>query len=207
MQTAVLPADEPKTIAIAAEILRSSGLVAFPTDTVYGVGALVTNSQAIEKLYLAKGRDFNKAIAVLFAEMAQLSGVVKRLNKTARLLAASFWPGALTLVVKKHPDLPSNLTPDETIGVRMPDHLITLRLLKAAGPLAVTSANLAGAENSTTAAQVLAQLGGKVELIQDGERTQGGQPSTVVDCTSRKLRILRQGPVSETALLQTLARS
>ena len=118
------------------------------------------------------------------------------MNDMAMRLAQRFWPGPLTLVVAGHPSLPANLSPRPTVGVRMPDHPVALTLLRRAGPLAVTSANLSGAPNASTAQEVLAQLQGRVALILDGGKTPGGLPSTVLDCTGSQPVILRQGPIT-----------
>ena len=113
----------------------------------------------------------------------------------ALALASAHWPGALTLIVPRHPSLPADLSPLPTLGIRIPDHPAALALLQAAGPLAVTSANLSGQADTTTAKEVLAQLDGRVDLVLDGGKTPGGIPSTVVDLTGSEPRILRQGPV------------
>ncbi len=183
-------------MSIGLELLRRGELVAFPTDTVYGLGALAFKEQAIEGLFAVKGRDIGKAIAVLVGDLADLPIVTGAINEAVRLLAARFWPGPLTLVVPRHPSLPDIISPNQTIGVRMPDHPIALRLLNLSGPLAVTSANLSGAASAVTAQEVLAQLGGRIPLILDGGRTPGGQPSTVIDCTGPELVLLRPGPLT-----------
>ncbi len=196
MKTILLPADHPDTLPTALDFLRRGELVAFPTDTVYGLGADLHNFQAIEGLYLAKGREASKAIAVLVGSPADLAGVAGELPENAQRLAQRFWPGPLTLVVPRHPGLPDNLSIDPTVGVRMPAHPFALALLEAAGPLAVTSANLSGAASPVTASEVITQLEGRITLVVDGGTTPGGIPSTVVDCTTPQLRILREGPVS-----------
>jgi L-threonylcarbamoyladenylate synthase len=196
MQTLVLPASQPEAIKRALDLLRRGELVAFPTDTVYGLAADVHNPQAIERLFLAKERAASKAIAVLVGSAQALAQVALHMPETAKRLAAAFWPGPLTVVVERHPDLPQNLSPLPTIGVRMPDHPIALALLNAAGPLAVTSANISNAANTASAQAVLEQLGGRIGLILDGGQTPGGTPSTVVDCTQPELKILRIGPIS-----------
>ena len=175
--------------------------MAFPTDTVYGLGAMLFDFQAVEQLYLVKGRDAAKAIAVLLGSEADLSHVTRELGDVAARLAHRFWPGPLTLVVPAHPALPANLSPLPTVGVRMPDHPVALALLRLTGPLAVTSANLSGQPSTRTADEVSAQLGGLIPLILDGGQTPGGLPSTVVDCTGTELVILRQGPISEQQLI------
>lgn len=204
MKTQVISANHPTAILQARDVLRHGGLVAFPTDTVYGLAAPAFDPSGIERLYAAKGRNSSKAIAVLLAGLADLDRVTVRLPSQARALAARFWPGPLTLVVPRHPDLPDVLSPLPTVGVRIPDHPVALRLLRAVGPLAVTSANLSGEVNTTTAEEVLAQLDGRIHLLLDGGRTPGGQPSTVVDCTTPDLRVLRAGPISEKALRAAL---
>ena len=200
MQTKIIPADHPealeRALSRALEILQQGGLVAFPTDTVYGLGAFISLPQAIDKIFVVKGRDTAKAIAVLLGSPAALPQVTSTMSPAAQRLAQRFWPGALTLVVGRRPDLPANLSPTPTIGVRMPDHPLALALLNRAGPLAVTSANLSGAANTQTAQEVFEQLHGRIPLILDGGRTPGGAPSTVVDCTSPELPVLRSGPIT-----------
>jgi L-threonylcarbamoyladenylate synthase len=205
MKTEVLPIELPDSINRAHAVLQAGGLVAFPTDTVYGVGGMVFNPDSIQRLYEAKVRQEEKAIPVLIGESADFIRVAKRLNEMTHALAARFWPGALTLVVFKRSQLPPNLSPDNTIGVRMPDHPVALSLLRTTGPLAVTSANLSGQANTTTAQDVLQQLDGRIDLILDGGRTPGGQPSTVVLCTGRRPIILREGPVGMLEIESVLA--
>lgn len=204
-ETVVLPANDPASIRRAVEILGQGGLVAFPTDTVYGVGALVSKPQAIAQLYVVKGRGGEKAIPILLSDVAQLSQVAFEVSEMARRLAARFWPGPLTLVLPKRPSLPEVISSQPTIGVRMPDHPIALALMRQTGPLAVTSANLSGGENAVSALQVLGQLGGRIPLILDGGQTPGGSPSTVVDCTAMGPRILRSGPISLQQILDALS--
>jgi L-threonylcarbamoyladenylate synthase len=196
MNTLVLPASDPSVITRALEVLRSDGLVVFPTDTVYGVAAGAFSERGIDRLYEAKGREAAKAIPVLLGSPDQLGQVAVNLPPYARRLAARFWPGAMTLVVPRHPGLPPNLSQTPTVGVRMPDHPLALALLRLSGPLATTSANLSGGPNPLTAQDALAQLDGRVDLVIDGGACPGGLPSTVVDATQPNLVILRQGPIS-----------
>ena len=177
-------------------MLRSGGLVAFPTDTVYGLGALAFHGNAAEALYLAKERPAERAIPILLADADSLSAVAVDVSKNAMALAARFWPGALTLVLLKHPDVPRAVSPYKTVAVRVPDHPVANALLVAAGPLAVTSANLAGRPPTRNAEEVADQLRGRVGLILDGGVAPGGQPSTIVDCTKDELVILRPGPLT-----------
>ncbi len=195
MKTEVVSTSNPRALKSALAVLRAGGLVAFPTDTVYGLAADILQPQAIQRLYDAKGRDAAKAVAVLVGSLEQVEQITAGLTAPAARLAARFWPGALTLVLPKRPGLPENLSTLPTVGVRMPDHAFALALLRAAGPLAVSSANLSGQASPQTADEVLAQLEGRIELLLDGGACPGGVPSTVVDCTGADLRILRQGAI------------
>ena len=196
MKTLVLPVSSLDTLPRALEILRGGGLVAFPTDTVYGVGSLAFKAAAVESIYSAKNRLNEKAIPVLLGGAEDLAKVVASIPPMALTLAARFWPGPLTLVVPKHPDLPEAVSATATVGVRVPDHPAARRLLQAAGPMAVTSANLSGQASPSTAEEVFEQLSGRIALILDGGRTPGGVPSTVVDCVGAELKVLREGPVT-----------
>ncbi len=204
MLTEILKAGYPGALDHAADVLQHGGLVAFPTDTVYGLAALPFSSEYVEGLFSAKGRNNTRAIAILIGEYADLDRIVDRFDDKSARLAHHFWPGPLTLVVPKHSGLPEELSPDTTIGVRMPDNPVALALLRKIGPLAVTSANISGQENSNTAEEVIRQLNGRVHLILDGGRTSGGIPSTVVNCTSASLVILREGPISLEAIESAL---
>jgi L-threonylcarbamoyladenylate synthase len=206
MQTEVLPAQDPAAVRYAADVLRHDGLVAFPTDTVYGVGALVFREAAVQRLYRVKGRSTDKAIAVLVAHNADLLNIAGTLTASAQLMAQKFWPGPVTLVVPKHPLLPKAVSPLPTVGVRQPNHPLVRQLLTLTGPLAVTSANRSGDANTLTAQEVLAQLNGRIDLILDGGRVNGGVPSTVVDCTRDDPVILREGPVSAEQIAEALKR-
>jgi L-threonylcarbamoyladenylate synthase len=197
VKTEILPAQEPGIFAQALAVLQGGGLVAFPTDTVYGVGALAFNGAAVGSIYIAKDRPVEKAIPVLIGDQADLAKVTLNVPVAAARLAARFWPGPLTLVVPKHPDLPETVSVTSTVGVRVPDHAVARELLLATGPMAVTSANLSGQPSPSTAQEVFEQLGGRIALIIDGGRTPGGVPSTVVDCTGTEHHILRLGPILE----------
>lgn len=205
MITELMRADRPLALRHAADVLQHGGLVAFPTDTVYGLAALPFQAETVERLYIVKARNSERAIAVLLGDISQLNKVAGQLSPTALRLAERFWPGPLTLVVPRLPTLPEILSANPTIGVRIPDHPVALALLKLTGPLAVTSANLSGKENASTAKEVLAQLGGRFHLILDGGQTPGGMPSTVIDCTKPGLTILREGPIRLKELQAALA--
>jgi len=180
----------------ALQVLRSGGLVAFPTDTVYGVGALAFAADAVARLYWAKERPAERAIPILLGRASDVGTVAEDVSDMATTLARRFWPGPLTLVVRKAPDVPNSVASGPTVGVRVPDHAIALAILQAAGPMAVTSANVSGQVPARTAREVTAQLDAKVDLVVDGGMTPGGIPSTVLDCTREVPRILRPGPIS-----------
>lgn len=205
MQTDILPASSSNTISQAYEFLQKGGLVAFPTDTVYGVGALAFDGKAVESIYAAKDRPAEKAIPVLIGDPDDLETVGVRIPDVARKLAIRFWPGPLTILVPKRADLPAAVSATPTVGVRVPDHEVARALLRATGPMAVTSANISGAQSPVTAQEVYEQLGGRIALIIDGGRTPGGVPSTLVDCTLPELKILREGPISGDELRSALS--
>lgn len=205
MKTEILSTGHPSAIPHALDVLIHDGLVVFPTDTVYGLAALPFRTHSIERLYAAKGRASQKAIGILLGDLAHLPQVTSTMSPMATCLAERFWPGPLTLVVLRHPDLPLALTNNETIGVRMPNHPAALALLQQSGPLAVTSANLSGKANTFTAQEVLEQLSGRVHLVLDGGQVQGGVPSTVVDCTGAEPKLLRPGPITLETIQAALA--
>ncbi len=188
----------------AIEVLAQGDLVAFPTDTVYGLGADAFNDQAVRKLYLAKGRSQEKAIPVLVANLEQFVDIVDRTTLPAMRLVEKFWPGPLTIVLRQASDLADAISAYGTVGVRIPDHPVAQELIHAAGPLAVTSANRSGDTEACTAEEIETNMGAQVDLIVDGGRTPGGQPSTVVDCTQDPPRILRVGPISEEEIRSVL---
>ncbi|UCD41216.1 MAG: threonylcarbamoyl-AMP synthase [Chloroflexota bacterium] len=205
MNTDIIKSDHPVALPHALDVLRNGGLVAFPTDTVYGLAALPTEVEFVERLYTAKGRESTRAIAILLSSPAELAQVTVSPSKSAMKLAEKFWPGPLTIIIPRHPALPDILSPNPNIGVRIPDHDFALQLLKAAGPLGVTSANISGRENTLTAQEVVQQLDGKIHLVIDGGESPGSVPSTVIDCTTPKPVILRPGPISQEEVLEALS--
>jgi L-threonylcarbamoyladenylate synthase len=204
MQTKIISTQDPDAIPIAIKTLNQGGLIAFPTDTVYGLACPVNSETGIEQLFVAKDRPANKAIAVLVGSYEQIATITPEPGPNARKLAERYWPGALTLVVEKHSQLPENISPFPTVGVRMPNHPFAIQLLLAYGPLATTSANLSGGKNPSKAEDVLDQLDGRIDLVIDGGATPGGIPSTVVDCTTSQVKILRLGAISEKDIFKVI---
>jgi len=202
MKTQVISATHPEAIALACEVIRSGGLIAFPTDTLYGLGCDPHLPTALQQIYAAKGRSASKAIPVLISRTDQLESLVSGLPEQSTRLMERWWPGALTLVLPKNPDLPPDLTPYPGLAVRMPDHPVALSLLDQTGPLAVTSANLSDHENPQDAQGVLAQLDGVVDLVLDGGSLLGGQASTIIDCMASEPKLLREGPIPFSAILE-----
>ena len=205
METVVVKADNDTAIPLALETLRSGNLVAFPTDTVYGLAADPFNISAIIKLFESKGREYNKAIAILVGSMEQVDLIAENFTENAKKLTARFWPGGLTVIVPKRKDIPDLLSSNQSIGIRMPDHEVALKLLQQFGPLATTSANISGGPNSHNAADVLQQLNNRIPLVLDGGECPGGTPSTVVDCTIEQLHIMRFGPITEEQMEAAIA--
>ena len=201
MKTEIIPAYE---IQAALKILQNGGIVAFPTDTVYGLGALAFNNTAIESIYKAKNRPIEKAIPILIGDLSDFEKVADDIPNMALRFASRFWPGPLTCIVPKKQTLPLAVSATSTVAVRIPDHVDARALLRAADPMAVTSANISGGQNPSTAQEVYNQLNGRIPLILDGGTTQGGIPSTLVDCTGELPMILREGPITLDELLSAL---
>ncbi len=202
-----LPLNQTTDLSLALDFLDKGEIIAFPTDTVYGIGVRLSSRIGIEKLFRIKGRSPQKAIAVLIGGIDQLPLVVKSVPPSGLRLADQFWPGALTLVLPKREDLPENVSPYPTIGVRMPDHSLISELIKMTGPLATTSANLSGGKDPLSPQDVLEQLGDNFGLLLDGGMTAGGIPSTVVDCTQSPPVVLRQGSISTEDILKVVMSS
>jgi L-threonylcarbamoyladenylate synthase len=191
----------------AVDVLRAGGIVALPTDTVYGIAVALDTPGGIEALFAAKDRPPERGIVLLLDDAAQ-APAVGEWPATAAALAAAFWPGGLTLIVPQRPDvtLPSVLTGGAaTIGLRVPDHAAPRALAAAIGPLPTTSANRSGRPEARDAAAIVDQLGVAIALVLDGGPARGGQPSTVVDCSVDPPRILRPGAVPDAAIRAALA--
>ncbi len=182
----------------AAQFIRQGEVVAFPTETVYGLGANVFDEAAIRKIFQAKGRPTDNPLIAHVANLAQLQTLTTHFPESAAQLIATFFPGPLTLVLPKHPDVPLLATAGlQTIGVRMPQHTLALAFMDACGvPLVAPSANLSGRPSPTTWQAVQADLEGRIACILQGAQTEVGLESTVVDCTGEAPVILRAGAVT-----------
>lgn len=190
--------DIKEQIKKGVAILKQGGLVAFPTDTVYGLGACAYIPQAVERVYQVKGRPKDMALPLLVANNTQISEVAENIPPVAWLLIRRFLPGALTLVLPKSRLVLDVVTAGgKTVGVRIPAHPVPIALIEGlAAPIVGTSANLTGQPSPLTADEVYAQLGDKVDLIIDGGRCPGGRESTVVDVTGETPVVLREGAIS-----------
>jgi L-threonylcarbamoyladenylate synthase len=207
--TARIVLDDTAGRAAAAEVLRSGGIVALPTDTVYGIAVALETPGGVEALFAAKRRPPDKGIMLLLADAAQ-APEIGQWPPVAADLAAAFWPGGLTVIVPQRPDvpLPAALTAGaSTIGLRVPDHPAPRALAAAVGPIPTTSANVSGVPEARDAAGIVDQLGEAVALVLDGGPAHGGPASTVVDCTVEPPRILRIGAVPAAEIERVLGRS
>jgi L-threonylcarbamoyladenylate synthase len=202
MNTIILNVDsikpESTKIEKAVEMLKLGNLVAFPTDTVYGIGADAFNRSAVERIFTAKGRDSRKPLQVLIADKNDLNLIVEKQSDILYRLVDKFFPGALTIVMPARTDFPRWGTCGlDTVGVRMPSNPIALEMIKAFGrPISATSANISGIPDPKNAQQVLEYLDGKIDLILDGGSTPDDVPSTVIDISVNPPKILRQGKLN-----------
>jgi L-threonylcarbamoyladenylate synthase len=189
-------APDPAALGQAADVLRAGGLVAFPTETFYGLGADALADAAVAEIFVVKARAESKPVLVLVDSVKMVEGLAE-VSDRARRLMARHWPGALTLVVTARGELPPQLTGGTgTVGVRLSPHPVARGLVRAfGGPVTAPSANTSGAPPPTTAGDVLRAFRGSVALVLDGGSTPGGQPSTVIDLSVDPPHVIRQGAV------------
>jgi len=199
-------APDPEIIGRAAAVIRRGGLVAFPTETVYGLGANALDARAVRRVFEVKGRPPDNPLIVHVAAASEMAGLVRKVPPVALQLGERFWPGPLTLVLPAAPGVPREVTAGlDTVAVRMPAHPVALALIRAAGvPVAAPSANTSGRPSPTTAAHVFEDLGGKIEIILDGGPAPVGVESTVLDLTTDVPTVLRPGGVTVEALAAVL---
>jgi len=188
---------DPDAIAQAAALIRGGEVVGMPTETVYGLAGDARNPQAVQAIFVAKGRPTTDPLIVHIADYAQLVGIVGQLPSSFALLSEAFWPGPLTMLVPKHPTLDPAITAGrDSVAVRMPRHAVALALIRASDcPLVAPSANLFSHPSPTTADHVLNDLDGRIAAVLDAGSTTIGVESTIIDLTSTPPRILRQGGV------------
>lgn len=201
-ETLCLDANDPTAVDRAVALLQSGEAVAFPTDTVYGLGAHAFLLHAVARLFAAKGRPGRRAIPLLLPDAEAMRHVCVAIPDLAWELARHFWPGGLSLVLQRAAHLPDLVTAGgPTVAVRVPNQELVRHLCqRLAAPLATTSANRHGAPDALTATQVLEELAGKVPLVLDGGACRGGVASTVLDLTVSPPALLRPGPISAAAL-------
>ena len=187
-----------KLINRAVEVVRAGGVIAYPTETFYGLGVNALNREAIKKIYTIKKRSFTQPLLILIPDRNVLSQYVKDIPGIAMKLINKFWPGPLTLVFSASPDLPPLLCAHtQKIAIRISSHPIAQALVKSFNfPITSTSANISGYPSPTTPDEVSLQLKGKVDLIIDGGQTSGGKPSTIIDVTQFPPRLVREGAIS-----------
>ena len=200
---------EPEKIDEAVAILKSGGVIGFPTETFYGLGADARNEAAIGKIFDIKGRDFKNPILVVIGGPQQMKALTDEIPQDAKTLMDRFWPGPLTIVLRASASVSPRLTAGiGRIGVRFTSHPVARELSRAlGGPITATSANLSGAPECSSSAAVLAQLEGRIDAVVDGGRTPGGKGSTIVDVTGETVQILREGVIPPAIILDTLEKA
>ena len=197
------PSQSEEAIRQAAQLIVNGGVVAFPTETFYGLAALATDYQVIDRLYQLKKRSVQKSLSILIADLAELADWIETIPKQALHLTARFWPGPLTLVFAAAIHLPTNLTADTgKIGVRISSHPVAQALVREVGaPITATSANRSRSPSCRSAGEVITQLGSDLEAILDAGLTPGGKVSTIADVTTRPPEILRIGAIAAQEVL------
>ena len=197
------PAHPEKAFSRCRDVIRAGGLIVYPTDTLYGLGADPRNPEAVRKLFAIKGRQADQPILLLIRDPDEVPDWAAVITPRAEGLMKKFWPGPLTLVFKAKPGVMVELTGgSETIGLRVPGNELTRLLLASLGTaLTGTSANISGGQNPRTAREAAEAIGGMVDLVLDGGRTEGGNPSTVVDVSGDEPRMIREGAIPSREIL------
>ncbi len=186
-----------KQVELAVEIMKKGGIVAYPTDTIYGLGADIRNDVAVQKIFAAKRRPANQPLPILLADVSQVENVARDIPDVARRLAQQLWPGSLTIVLHRSNTVPDAVTGGgDKVAVRIPQHPVPIALIRGLGtPITGTSANVSGKPNPVSAHDVRDQLGDCIDMIIDGGRCPGDTPSTVVDVTGEYPAIIRDGAI------------
>lgn len=208
MNTLIIDKTDGKSLLPAAEIIKKGGIVAFPTETVYGLGASAYNENAIKKIYKAKGRPSDNPLIVHISGIEEITKVAREIPENARKLLEKFAPGPFTLILKKQPDIPDIVTAGlDTVGVRIPKNATARAFINLAGvPIAAPSANISGKPSPTKAEHVIADLGGKADAIICGEDSDVGVESTIIDVTGEIPVILRPGGITKEDILSVCDR-
>lgn len=190
---------EPERISQAADIIRAGGVIGYPTETVYGIGANIFNRDAVARIFDIKGRAQQKAIIVIVPTIDVLNELAANISFGAKKLIEAFWPGPLTMIFQASKKVPREITGGgATVAIRIPANEICIQLMQKSGvPITSTSANLAGAPNPVSAPEVAQNLGDRVDLIIDGGPSKSGTPSTVIDATGEQIRIIRAGAIDK----------
>ncbi len=195
----ITPQDTEKIIADAAKLVLQGGVIAYPTETFYGLGVDTTNEKALRRIFEIKGRNFNNPISVIIGGRNDVYSLISESNSLAEKLMDAFWPGALTIVFEAAEKISSLLTAGSgKIGIRLSSHEIARRVAKEIGrPLTATSANISGKPECVTASDVLDQMGDKIDAVVDGGKTAGKNTSTIIDVTCTPPIVLREGLISK----------
>jgi L-threonylcarbamoyladenylate synthase len=204
-RTVVLPSSSPGAIEWAAERLVAGGVIALPTDTVYGVAASLAHEDALQRVFAIKHRPEDRVLPVLISSTDALVRIAGPIPDELLLLLDRYWPGPLTVAVPAREGMPALVTgPDETVGVRLPNHPLAIEVIdKAGGAIACTSANRSGEAPARTAGEVAAAFGPELDLILDGGLAPGGVPSTVIAVEGDSLHLIREGAIPREHLLAT----
>lgn len=204
-----LLSDTTENIALAAKLIAEGKLVAFPTETVYGLGADAMNAEAVGKVYEAKGRPSDNPMIVHIASKEDFVRLTPRISQDMEKLMEAFWPGPLTMIVERNSEIPDTTTGGlDTVGIRMPDHLVALELISESGcPIAAPSANLSGKPSPTSAQHVIDDLDGRVDAILCSKNCQVGIESTVIDMTGDTPMILRPGIITKEDFEEVLGKT
>jgi L-threonylcarbamoyladenylate synthase len=202
----VLKAEAEGALAEAVAVLKDGGLIAYPSDTVYGLGAAASDGRAVARVFTVKGRPSEKVLSLLLADAEDMAPLCAEVPAAAKLLAERFWPGPLTLVLRRSSAFHSAaLGGGDSVALRVPDHRFLRELIRALGePITGTSANRSGWPSCRTAREVERELGDDLDLIIDGASSRAGQGSTVVDITTDAPRILREGAISRREIERAL---
>ena len=210
MKTSVITVNpflpEKEAISLAASLIRKGGIVAYPTDTIYGLGVNVYDEEALRRLYRVKQRSLNKPTGVLICEESQLYNMVEDFPENAKTLMKKFWPGALTIVFRASARLSKMLTGGSgTVGIRIPENRIAVSLIRESGiPITSPSANITGHSPNLCREEILKEFDGKIDMVVDGGKSESPVPSTVLDLSRQEPVIIRHGRISQTEIERVL---